>query len=61
MTDEKDLKLTDKQRSLIMLPILISAFIVCLNETLLNIAFPQLMSNLNVNTGTIQWLSTAYS
>ena len=29
-------------------------------ETLLNVAFPQLMSSFNVTTSTIQWLSTTY-
>ena len=60
MIDEIHSRLTEKQRTLIMLPILISGFIAAFNETLLNVAFPQLMSSLNVTTSTIQWLSTAY-
>jgi len=60
MIDEIHSRLTEKQRTLIMLPILLSGFIAALNETLLNVAFPQLMSSLNVTTGTIQWLSTTY-
>jgi len=31
-----------------------------LNETLLNVAFPQLMNDLKVSTSTLQWLSTGY-
>lgn len=55
-----ELNLTDKQRRLIMLPLLFGGFIALLNETLLNVAFPQLMSTLNVSTSTVQWLGTAY-
>jgi DHA2 family lincomycin resistance protein-like MFS transporter len=60
MIDEIHSRFTEKQRTLIMLPILLSGFIAALNETLLNVAFPQLMSSLKVTTGTIQWLSTIY-
>jgi len=60
MIDEVDSRFTEKQRTLIMLPILLSGFIAALNETLLNVAFPQLMSSLNVTISTIQWLSTTY-
>ncbi|MDR3601543.1 MAG: MDR family MFS transporter [Desulfosporosinus sp.] len=60
MTDEKELEFTDKQRVLIMMPLLIGGFIALLNETLLNVAFPQLMSTLHVSTSTVQWLGTAY-
>jgi len=60
MIDEIYSKFTEKQRKLIMLPILMAGFIAALNETLLNVAFPQLMSSLNVTTSTIQWLSTTY-
>ena len=49
-----------KQQTLIMLPLLIGGFIALLNETLLNVAFPQLMRTLNVSLTTIQWLGTAY-
>ena len=31
-----------------------------MNETLLNVAFPQLMIELNVTPSTLQWLSTGY-
>lgn len=42
------------------MPLLFGGFIALLNETLLNVAFPQLMSTLNVSTSTVQWLGTAY-
>ncbi|MBL4561402.1 MAG: multidrug efflux MFS transporter [Labilibaculum sp.] len=51
---------TPKQRILIMLPLLIGGFIAMLNETILNVAFPQLMLALDVSLGTVQWLGTAY-
>ncbi len=51
---------TSKQRVLIMIPLLLGGFIALLNETILNVAFPQLMSSLDVSMGTIQWLGTAY-
>lgn len=60
MANEKELKLTNKQRKLIMIPLLVGAFIALLNETLLNVAFPNLMASLNVSTTTVQWLATAY-
>jgi EmrB/QacA subfamily drug resistance transporter len=36
------------------------AFIAILNQTLINVAIPHMMSDLNVSATTIQWLSTAY-
>src|SRR5574344_2380283 len=52
--------ISDKQRILIMIPLLLGGFIALLNETLLNVAFPQLVSSLHVPTNTVQWLGTAY-
>jgi drug resistance transporter, EmrB/QacA subfamily len=51
---------TKKQRIQIMIPLLLGGFIALLNETLLNVAFPQLTATLHVSTSTIQWLATAY-
>jgi EmrB/QacA subfamily drug resistance transporter len=36
------------------------AFISILNQTLINVAIPHMMIDLNVSTTTIQWLTTAY-
>jgi MFS transporter, DHA2 family, lincomycin resistance protein len=58
--NEKGLTLNEKQRSMIMLPLLIGGFIALLNETILNVAYPQLISTLNVSINTIQWLNTTY-
>ncbi len=57
---EKDLNLTDKQRSLIMLPLIIGGFIALLNETLLHVAFPQLMTTLKFPKTQYKGLATAY-
>ncbi|MDP4086322.1 MAG: DHA2 family efflux MFS transporter permease subunit [Bacillota bacterium] len=39
---------------------MIGAFISMLNETLLNVALPSIMKDLNVGASTVQWLSTGY-
>ena len=59
-TDKTAPKYSKQQQIKIMLPLLIGGFIALLNETILNVAFPQLMSSLNVPLTTIQWLGTAY-
>lgn len=51
---------TDKERLLIMMPLLVGGFISLLNETIFNVAFPQLMASLHISMSTIQWLATAY-
>jgi|AntAceMinimDraft_15_1070371.scaffolds.fasta_scaffold03602_5 DHA2 family lincomycin resistance protein-like MFS transporter len=56
----EDMVFSNKQRVLIMMPLLLGGFIALLNETILNVAFPQLMSSLKVPMITIQWLGTAY-
>lgn len=40
--------------------LLVAAFVVILNETIMNVALPQLMIVLDVSASTVQWLSTAY-
>jgi EmrB/QacA subfamily drug resistance transporter len=40
--------------------LLIGAFISMLNETLLNVALPTIMKDLNISASTAQWLSTGY-
>ncbi|WP_067726990.1 DHA2 family efflux MFS transporter permease subunit [Oceanobacillus damuensis] len=40
--------------------LMIGAFISFLNNTLLNVALPSIMVDLNVTTATAQWLSTGY-
>jgi len=44
----------------ILISLIIGAFFSILNETLLNIAFPQLVEELQVTASTLQWLATGY-
>ncbi|NBD23271.1 DHA2 family efflux MFS transporter permease subunit [Paenibacillus glycinis] len=52
--------LVDVKRGPIVAALIIGAFVAILNETLLNIAFPDLMTEFSIAPATIQWLSTAY-
>ncbi|GLV14723.1 putative MFS-type transporter YhcA [Alicyclobacillus hesperidum] len=47
-------------RGSILATLIFGAFVAILNQTLLNVALPHLMSAFNVNATTAQWLSTAY-
>jgi len=40
--------------------LLVSAFVVILNETIMGVALPHLMSDLNITASTAQWLTTAF-
>lgn len=44
----------------IAIALIIGAFVSILNETLLNVAYTDLMHELGVGASTIQWLSTSY-
>lgn len=44
----------------ILISLIIGAFFSILNETLLNVAFPDLVVKLQVSASTLQWLSTGY-
>nr|WP_042160920.1 DHA2 family efflux MFS transporter permease subunit [Paenibacillus gorillae] len=52
--------LSNIKRGPIITALIIGAFVAILNETLLGIAFPDLMNQFGVETATIQWLSTVY-
>lgn len=45
---------------IIMFTLLLGSFIALFNETILNVAFPKLMIEMNVGTTTVQWLTTGY-
>lgn len=47
-------------RSLMVLVLLIGAFCTILNQTILSTAFPALMKALDINTSTVQWLTTGF-
>ena len=52
-------ELAPRDRAVILI-LLIATFVVILNETLLNVALPKLMTELHVDAVTVQWLATAF-
>lgn len=52
-------RLDPRDRSVITL-LLISAFVVILNETVLSVALTRIMSDLRIDASTAQWLTTAF-
>src|SRR3954469_7594225 len=44
----------------VIITLLIATFVVILNETIMNVALPRVMLDLNVSARTGQWLSTAF-
>ena len=44
----------------VILILLISTFVVILNETIMGVALPRLMTDLNITATTAQWLSTVF-
>ncbi|WAH37806.1 DHA2 family efflux MFS transporter permease subunit [Alicyclobacillus dauci] len=44
----------------ILISLVLGAFAAILNQTLLNVAIPKLMTDFNVSADTIQWLTTGY-
>lgn len=55
-----DIDLSKIKRGPIVAALIIGAFVAILNETLLNIAFPDLMADFKITESTVQWLATAY-
>ncbi|GHG54505.1 MFS transporter [Sinomonas cellulolyticus] len=45
---------------LVVTVLVVAAFVVILNETIMNVALPRLMGELHVDAPTVQWLSTAF-
>ena len=52
-------RLPAKARSVIAI-LLVAAFVVILNETIMGVALPRLMTELSLPASTVQWLSTAF-
>lgn len=50
----------DKRNRLVIRLLLISAFVVILNETIMGVALPHLMEDLGIPASTAQWLTTAF-
>ncbi|MFW6597357.1 MDR family MFS transporter [Propionibacteriaceae bacterium Y2011] len=51
---------TSVPHKLVITILVLSAFVVILNETILSVAIPHLMSDLGVDEPTVQWVSTAF-
>ncbi|WP_417599029.1 DHA2 family efflux MFS transporter permease subunit [Pararhodobacter oceanensis] len=49
-----------KRNRLVIFLLLISTFIMILNETIMNVALPRLMTELDVTANAAQWLTTAF-
>ncbi len=49
-----------KESVVVITTLLVATFVVILNETIMNVALPRLMLDLNVSASTIQWLSTGF-
>lgn len=50
----------DPRNKVVLTVLLVSTFVVFLNETILGVALPQIMDQLNITPATGQWLSTSY-
>ena len=57
---EPSIKTTTSPPYGIIAVLMIGAFISFLNNTLLNVALPSIMKDLNVDTATVQWLTTGF-
>ncbi|BAS15035.1 uncharacterized MFS-type transporter YhcA [Arthrobacter sp. Hiyo8] len=44
----------------VIVTLLVATFVVILNETIMNVALQRLMTDLNVDAPTVQWLSTGF-
>jgi len=51
---------TERRNRLVISLLLVSAFVVILNETIMGVALPHLMSDLGITASAAQWLTTAF-
>jgi MFS transporter, DHA2 family, lincomycin resistance protein len=49
-----------RQARTVISTLLVAAFVVILNETIMGVALPRLMTELHISASTVQWLSTAF-
>jgi len=49
-----------RQARTVIATLLVAAFVVILNETIMGVALPRLMTELHISASTVQWLSTAF-
>ncbi len=60
MMMSQSVKETPKPKYGILAILIVGAFIAFLNNTLLNIALPSIMADLQIETATVQWLTTGF-
>ena len=60
MTDENITDARQAPTGIIIGAILVSAFLAVLNETIMAVALPRLMIDLDIKAGTAQWLTTSF-
>ncbi len=58
--DEQVVSLDRRTERLIIWTLLLAAFVVILNETIMSVALPTLMSELHVSATTVQWVTTGF-
>jgi DHA2 family lincomycin resistance protein-like MFS transporter len=49
-----------KKDRLVIITLLVAAFVMILNETIMGVALPRLMTTLSISASTAQWLTTAF-
>ena len=59
VSPDRNATLPARDRGIILI-LLIASFVVILNETIMNVALPRLMTELSVSASTVQWLATAF-
>lgn len=60
MTKVSEASLENIRKGPIIAVMILGAFVAILNQTLMNVALPQMMNDLNVSANTAQWLTTGY-
>ncbi|WP_307814778.1 MULTISPECIES: MFS transporter [unclassified Gordonia (in: high G+C Gram-positive bacteria)] len=59
-TDNRTDTGTDRSAVLLIGVLLVAAFVVILNETILSVALPTLMADLEITAATAQWLTSGF-
>jgi EmrB/QacA subfamily drug resistance transporter len=60
MTNDEAIADRQIKKGAILTVMLLGAFVAILNQTLMNVALPQMMVDLDISANTAQWLTTAY-
>jgi EmrB/QacA subfamily drug resistance transporter len=60
MTDETNVSKAPIKRGAILTVMLLGSFVAILNQTLMNVALPEMMIDLDISANTAQWLTTGY-